>query len=189
MSRQSIFTPRLKSLTQQYAITGLQQAWKFLAPAPGGRKVFAALLGRLVPYSGSVKPRILELEPGRAKIAMDDRWATRNHLGSLHALALANIGEMACGLALNIGLPEGYGAILRRIEVEYLKKARGTVVSSCQLNLKDLDLRNEGMVQATSDITDSAGVVVARTHTEWKVGPLAKSSHAKAKSEPAETPQ
>lgn len=158
-------------------IRALQQAWSIMESLPGGRKLFGKVVGQLVPYSGSVSPEILELKPGRAAVAMTDRRRIRNHLGSAHALAIANLGEMACGLALNIGLPKGYGAILKRIQIEYLRKARGRIVAQCDLD--EIAFAGDTVVKASSVVTDGSGTVVARAETEWKVGPLKDRKHSK----------
>src|SRR5665213_1478183 len=101
--------------------TRLLRLWRLLSPLPGGQWLFAQVFSRLVPYSGSVGPRIRVLEPGRAEVEIPDRRANRNHLASVHAIALINAAEQASGLAMLVGLPEGIRAIVTRISMDYLK--------------------------------------------------------------------
>jgi acyl-coenzyme A thioesterase PaaI-like protein len=143
--------------------------WQRLSPLPGGRWLFLRALGRFVPYSASVRPRVLSLEPGHARIAMRDRRAVRNHLQSIHAVALINVAELASGLAMTTALPSNVRGIVTRIRMEYLKKARGTVVaeSSCTVPSVTEDEEHD----FATEIRDADGDVVARAAVTWKLGP------------------
>ena len=150
--------------------TRIEIAWNRLAPFPGGRWIFARLLGRMVPYSGTIRPLVLELEPGRARVAIRARRRVRNHLGSIHALALANLAELASGLAMTLALPRDARGIPVRIEIDYLKKARGRIVAEGRAApptavLGPMDGR------ATAELRDSAGDVVARATVTWRLAP------------------
>lgn len=143
--------------------------WQRLAAFPGGRWLFGFLLGRAVPYTGTIRPRIRELAPGRVRVELRDRRAVRNHLGSIHAVALMNLAEASSGLALLAGLPPDGRGILVGLAIEYLKKARGTLVASCDFPPVTGSEKRE--VEVESTIRDAAGDTVARARARWLVGP------------------
>ena len=147
--------------------------WRRLSRVPGGRRLFARVLARTVPYSGSIRPDVLELEPGRALVAIDERRALRNHFHSVHAIALANLGELASGLAMTLALPEGVRGIPTRIEVDYLKKARGRIVAEGRATLPSV-VEADTDATATAELRDDAGDVVANVAVRWRLSPEAE---------------
>jgi acyl-coenzyme A thioesterase PaaI-like protein len=146
----------------------LLRLWRRLRPLPGGQWLFAAIFGFLVPYSGSVRPRIRVLEPGHAEVEIPDRRANRQHLGSIHAIALLNAAEQASGLAMLAGLPDGVRGIVTQISMQYLKKARGTIRAVSRVAVPRVSADMEIDVQA--ECVDREGDVVARATVRWRLG-------------------
>lgn len=148
----------------------LLRLWRRLSPLPGGQWLFARIFGFLVPYSGSVAPRIRVLEPGRAEVEIPDRRSNRQHLGSVHAIALLNAAEQASGLAMLAGLPDGIRGIVTAISMQYFRKARGTIRAISTVDVPSVTTDIE--VDVTADCVDRAGTVVARAIVRWRLGPV-----------------
>ena len=147
----------------------VQRLWTRLSPWPGGRWLFSRTLGWIVPYSGSIRPLVEELRPGFARIGMTDRRGVRNHLNSIHAIALVNLGEVTSGLAMISALPPGTRSIVTGLSTEFLKKARGTMTAECSCQVPDGIV--DGVEQeVVSQITDRSGEVVARVRVTWRLG-------------------
>ena len=147
----------------------LLSLWRRLSPWPGGHRLFGLILGWQVPYSGSVQPRVVVLEPGHVRIRIRERRRLRNHLSSIHALALANVGELASGLAMTTALPDTVRGIVTGIEVDYLKKGRGTITAESRCRVPEVRASTQHRVEA--ELTDEAGDVVARIRVSWLLGP------------------
>lgn len=136
---------------------------------PGGRALFGLILGRRVPYTGNIRARVDELTPGHSKVRMADRRKLRNHLRSIHAIALANLGELATGLAMMAALPATARAIPTEIKIEFLKKARGEITAEGYCTVPDVSEHHEHPVEAL--LYDEDGDKVARFSARWMIGP------------------
>jgi acyl-coenzyme A thioesterase PaaI-like protein len=152
------------------SVTTLRAWWSRFRDLPGGPWIFSRVFGLAIPYSGSVSPRIRVLQPGRAVISMRDRRGVRNHLTSVHAIALTNLAEMTTGLALGYGLPDGMRTILVRVECEFLRKARGTITAACDAPVFTEIVEKEVLVESV--LTNEAGDVVAKGRAVWLAGPV-----------------
>jgi len=147
--------------------TRVLDMWKSLSVKTFGKQLFARAIALAVPYTGSIAPLVLELEAGRAKVQMRDRWSVRNHLRCVHAVALMNLGEATTGLAVMSLLPPGARGIVTELTMEYVKKARGTITGDARVEVPagpgthEFDVRGE--------LRNSIGEVVARVRARWRI--------------------
>lgn len=148
----------------------LLDLWRRCSRLPGGAWLFAKLFGFLVPYSGSVHPRIRVLEPGYAEVEIPDRRSNRQHLGSVHAIALMNLAEITSGLAMAAALPPTVRGIVTTLSMTYHKKARGTIRAVSRVAVPVV--REDVDFDVAAECFDRGGTLVATGHVRWRLGPL-----------------
>jgi acyl-coenzyme A thioesterase PaaI-like protein len=148
--------------------------WERLSTKPGGKALFSYAVGRAAPYTGTIGARVEELRPGYAKVQMRDRKAVRNHLNSIHAVALMNLAEVSTGLATISGLPEDARGILAGLSIDYKKKGRGLLTAECEVDVPETNERKE--LEVLGVIRDEGGEVVAEARARWLIGPISEKS-------------
>jgi len=155
-----IVKPEQKLLTQ----------WNRYGGTVIGRKIFNWKLSRIAPYSGSINAQIFSLKKGCSLVSMKDHRSIRNHLNSIHAIALTNLGELASGLAMLGALPVNTRAIVTHLEVEFLKKARGKLIA--EGTAKPPEVVVEPMTSiAIATIRDDSDDVVSLVKVTWLLSP------------------
>ena len=82
----------MKSLIPGLKRPTISTLWGRMSRLPLGRRAFSLLIGRAAPYTGTVGATVLELGDGRSRVELRDRPHVRNHLKSIHAVALINLG-------------------------------------------------------------------------------------------------
>lgn len=152
-------------------IARMMRTWRIMETLPAGKWLFSRLLGFFAPYSGTIGANIIKLNPGHVIFALRDRRKVRNHLRSIHAIALANLGEVTSGLALMSALPRGARGIVTGLSMEYLKKARGRLFAECRCTPPQLtDMSEDIAFDVTAEIRDAEKDIVARATVTWRLG-------------------
>ncbi len=116
--------------TPQHSTLRLQ--WDRLYRLPFGRAIVSRIVGFAAPYAAGIGARIESLESGRARVSIPDRRKVRNHLKSIHAMAMANLAELTANMAVLYSLPVDMRMIVTDFAIRYEKKARGPLTAVCE---------------------------------------------------------
>ena len=158
-----------EALTTQSKTNVVRAAWDRLEKIPGGNHLFSRMIGRLAPYTGTMGAVVRELGDGYSRVTLADRKAVRNHLSCVHAVALANLVELTGNIALGYSLPDDARFIVAGMNLDYVKKARGTITGECRIPPIESNVKNEYDVPVT--LRDPSGDVVVKGTLRTLVGP------------------
>ncbi len=161
-------------MPRQNPVATLFTAWDYAQKVPLGAYLFRKLLAKIVPYTGTIDADVKVLEPGVCIVELRDKPMIQNHLRSIHAMALANLGEIATGLCVLKSVSSHLKGILAGFEIEYFKKARGLLTAESRFTVTDAILNckesQDQIVHAT--IKNSNGEIVAQVKAKWNLKPL-----------------
>lgn len=96
---------------------------------PLGLWLFTRALCLKAPYFSSIRPTFILLEPGWGEATMSKRRAVQNHLGTVHAIAIANLCELVAGTTLEVTIPSTHRWIPKSMKINYLAKANSDVLA------------------------------------------------------------
>ena len=141
-------------------------AWRKFEARPFGKALFSRFICFKAPYFGTINPRFEELRPGFARVSMKKRRAVTNHIGTVHAIAMCNLAELAAGTMTEVSIPDSMRWLPKGMQVEYVKKATGNVQATA--TLPEVTEGPGHDVPASVEIKDATGEVVCRaTITMW----------------------
>lgn len=147
----------------------IRDAWDRMSKLPGGSLLFSKFVGNAAPYTGTIGAHVVELRQGYAKVTMRDRRAVRQHLASVHAIALANLAELCGNIAIAYSLPDDARFIVAGFNIEYLKKARGTITAESRPPHVTSSEKQEYPVEV--ELRNPAGELVAKATLRTLIGP------------------
>ena len=147
-------------------------AWHRLESKPFGKFLFSRAICWKAPYFGTISPRFVELKPGLARVTMRKRRGVQNHIGTVHAIAMCNLAELAAGTLTEVSIPASMRWLPKGMQVEYVKKAETDVEATATLPTVEEGAARE--VPATVEIRDRAGEVVCRAVITMWVSPRKK---------------
>jgi acyl-coenzyme A thioesterase PaaI-like protein len=148
------------AMTHTNAVGPTLRSWQKRSGSRFGRWLFGRKVCRNAPYVSTLKPHFTELRPALCKVALANRKQVRDEHGSVHALAIGNLCELAAGMVTDVTIPPTLHWSRRGMTIEYLRKAQTGLTATARLDKNEwTDAQNIGVPVS---VIDANGAEVAR---------------------------
>lgn len=139
---------------------------------PAGLRVFllSKIIGRIVRFAGTASTRVEKLTANECIIVLRNKKKVQNHIGSVHAAAMALMAESATGFITGMSVPDSRILVIRNLELEYKRRATGDMKAVASFNDEQVDfIKNteKGEIEVPIKITDSTGEETAVARMVW----------------------
>jgi len=141
-------------------------------PAPVRAKARSLLLGKVVKFVGTAGLAVEELTTQRAVVSVKNRTRVQNHIGGVHAAAMALLAETATGFVVGMNVPGDRTPVIKSMKVDFVKRSKGAMRAVAELTPEQVEAirsTEKGEVTVAVTVTDEAGVepVVCQMIWAW----------------------
>ena len=139
-------------------------------PSACQRAARSLAFGRAVPFVGTAGLSIDEMTHERLVVSTRNRRKVQNHIGGIHAAAMALLAETATGLLVGLNVPDEAIPLIKSMKVSYRKRTQGAMTAVATLSAEQIDkIRTtpRGDVTVAVTVTDESGAEPIECEMIW----------------------
>ena len=139
-------------------------------PAPLRKRAVTLGFTSQVRFAGTGGVYFEILEEGRAIAVMKNRGKVRNHIGGIHAAAMALLAETCTGAVFGLSLPGDKLPLLKTMQIDYVRRAQGALRAEATLALpqrRALEKKERGEMVVPVKVIDAGGEEPIICHLTW----------------------
>lgn len=132
--------------------------------------VLSLAFNSYIRYAGTTGLRIDEWNLERSVVTLKNRFHVQNHLGTVHATAMATLAESATGMVFGLYVPDNtHIPLLKSMRIQYTARAVGdlTAVATVFDKAEELAATERGSVIVPVKVTDAEGKEPIQCEMEW----------------------
>jgi len=157
----------------------LNKVMNTLARLPAGWQpaVRSLIIGKIIPFAGTAGCRVEVLTNHECRVVLKNRRKVGNHIGTVHAAAMALVAESATGFVAAMNVPDSRVLVIRSMELTYLKRTKGDLTATATLSnddLKRLTTEEKGDIAVPVVLRDSEGTESVTATMVWAWTPKRK---------------
>lgn len=119
---------------------------------------------------GSAKIRYQEISAAKVVVSMANHKAMQNHIGQIHACAMALLAETATGFVTAMNVPDSAVVLIKTLKVDFKRPTKGAMTAVATLTPEQQELmqsseKGETLVQVI--VTDESGEAPIQCEMLW----------------------
>lgn len=122
--------------------------------------LLSLLFASQVRFAGTARIRVVSLSRQQACLTLCNRRRVRNHVGGIHAAAMALLAESATGFLAGMSVPDSHLLLIKTLQVDYRRRAFGNLRARASLTpeqLTALATQPRGELPVQVEVTDDSG--------------------------------
>ena len=140
-------------------------------------KSLQGLFNNSIPFNKPHKFKFIEISDLKTQLKLPFIRLNKNHLGGMHACAIATLGEYPAGLTLikYFGSTK-YRIVMAKIEVNYLKQGRSDLIGNAEISSEEIQRIESELASdkksniiITTNILNKKNELVAEVFTTWQL--------------------
>lgn len=149
------------------------------APAFCRRWLLSQIFGRTIKFAGTAGVQVVTLDFQHSVLKLANKKRVQNHIGGVHAAAMALLGESASGFLVGMHVPDDRVPLLKSMTLHYVKRATGQLSATAKLNDEQINAirtSEKGEVTVNVELIDSVGVSPVLAEFVWAWVPKVRKS-------------
>lgn len=134
------------------------------------RPLVSRAVARTIPFVGTAGLSIEKMTETEVAARLPDGHAVHNHIGGLHAGAMALLAETATGLVVAMNVAGHCAPLIRTLNVSFRRQAKGALRAVASLSPDEaerIQTTDVGKLTVPVRITDEADKEPLETELEW----------------------
>ena len=132
--------------------------------------LWSKAFGRVVPMVGSANIRYLEVSHAKVVVKIENHRAMQNHIGQVHACAMALIAETATGFVTGMNVPDSCIVLIKSFKIDFKRPSKGAMIATATLTDEQQKLMQgteKGETLVSVRVTDESGEEPIQCEMLW----------------------
>ncbi|MBT3981632.1 MAG: DUF4442 domain-containing protein [Bacteriovoracaceae bacterium] len=136
----------------------------------GSSLLITKALGMMIKFAGTAGIEFLNLSEKKVVVRLKNKRKVQNHLGQVHAAAMALTVETATGFVVGMNLPDDKIPLLKSMHIDYVKRSTGDLVATATLSdeqIEQIKTLDKGEVCVNVEMMDEEGIEPTSAQLTW----------------------